>query len=309
MLTVTPSPSRLGNDGRGRCLAATWSGMRAEVMHIPSREPHGFHFRGPVHLLCVNEYGYRVDGETRVDDLRASRRRALDNAMVFVPRGAELSGWSRLKSGSSWIYLYLEPELLSFDADFQPAGAALRPRLFFDDPTISSTAIKIKRLIERPGRHDELYAQTLGSLLAIELVRLFAGVPHPPAPAAGGLSPRCERILCDYMHEHLADHIRLNDLAKLVDLSPYHLSRAFKKSVGVPPHDYLVRCRVERAKQLLAETDRSITDVALAAGFGGSSHFSVVFRKLTGFTPSLYRRAVAPWRHSPAAKDHKISND
>ena len=79
-------------------------------------------------------------------------------------------------------------------------------------------------------------------------------------------------------------------LAGLVDLSPYHFARAFKRSFGVPPHRYHVGRRIERAKALLR--DRSVTEVALAVGFAETSSFSAAFRRTTRATPQDYRRTL-----------------
>jgi len=98
----------------------------------------------------------------------------------------------------------------------------------------------------------------------------------------------------DYVRARLgigpADEIRLAQLAELVSLSPYHFARAFRQSFGVPPHRYHVGRRIERAKTLLASS--TVTQVALAVGFAETSSFSAVFRRLTGFTPSEFRRVV-----------------
>ena len=95
----------------------------------------------------------------------------------------------------------------------------------------------------------------------------------------------------DFMNEHLAEDISLTMLADLVRLSPYHFARAFKQSFGEPPHRYWVVRRIERAKTLLADPRMSITEIAMDVGFGGSSAFSAAFRRITGATPTDYRRS------------------
>jgi len=99
--------------------------------------------------------------------------------------------------------------------------------------------------------------------------------------------------LTQYIEEHLADEISLSSLARLVQLSPFHFSRAFKDSFGMPPHRYLTSRRIERAKTLLAERKLSVTEIGLGVGFSETSSFTSVFRKLTGETPTEYRRSLA----------------
>jgi len=101
-----------------------------------------------------------------------------------------------------------------------------------------------------------------------------------------------QRRVIDFMEEHLAEAISLNVLADLVRLSPYHFLRSFKQSFGEPPHRYYTVRRIERAKALLANPRASITGIAIDAGFGGTSAFSATFHRITGQTPSDYRRSL-----------------
>jgi AraC family transcriptional regulator len=84
----------------------------------------------------------------------------------------------------------------------------------------------------------------------------------------------------------------LAELARLTRLSPTHFCSAFKRSVGLPPHQYQSRRRIERAKALLADPGRSVTSIALDCGFSFPGSFSTAFRKTTGITPSAFRRAL-----------------
>jgi AraC family transcriptional regulator len=93
----------------------------------------------------------------------------------------------------------------------------------------------------------------------------------------------------DYLDAHLAQEIRLADLAQLLDMSQFHFSRLFKQSLGVSPYQYLLQQRVERAKRLLKQTEQSIMNIALKCGFSSHSHLSKQFRQLTGMSPKAYR--------------------
>jgi len=109
------------------------------------------------------------------------------------------------------------------------------------------------------------------------------------SPARGGLPPRILRRVCEYIDGHLEKNVCLDTLAELANLSKYHFSRAFKKSVGIPPHYYLLKRRVQRAQNLLAHTKLPIAEIALAAGFSDQSHFARRFREHVGISPSTYR--------------------
>jgi transcriptional regulator of acetoin/glycerol metabolism/AraC-like DNA-binding protein len=111
-----------------------------------------------------------------------------------------------------------------------------------------------------------------------------------PAPQTrGGLPPGAVRRVREYVEIHLSESIDLAALAGIAGLSLYHFARAFKQSAGVTPHHYLVQRRVERAQELLARTELSLTEIALATGFSDQSHFARHFRQLLGMTPGQFR--------------------
>ena len=119
------------------------------------------------------------------------------------------------------------------------------------------------------------------------------GGASPAEDLRGGLPGWQQNKLMQYVEEHLAEEVSLASLAGLVQLSPYHFSRAFKQSFGVPPHRYLTDRRIERAKSLLAQRALSVTEIALDVGFSEASSFTAAFRKSTGETPTDYRRSLA----------------
>jgi len=108
----------------------------------------------------------------------------------------------------------------------------------------------------------------------------------------GGLAGWQQRIVTSYIEEHLSEQIPINMLAQLVRLSPYYFCRAFKQSFGVPPHRYHNNQRIELAKTLLADPMRSVTDIGLMLGFSETSSFTSAFGKMTGLTPTAYRRSL-----------------
>jgi AraC family transcriptional regulator len=111
------------------------------------------------------------------------------------------------------------------------------------------------------------------------------------ATARGGLAGWQRKRVLEFIEEHLADTISLSTLSALAQLSTYHFARAFKQTLGMPPHRYHMSRRVERAKVLLA--DKSVTEVALAVGYAETSSFSSGFRRVTGMSPTEFRRALA----------------
>ncbi len=105
----------------------------------------------------------------------------------------------------------------------------------------------------------------------------------------GGLPPRALRRVREFVEAHLEENISIQALASIAGLSMYHFARAFKQSEGMTPHEYLIQCRVRRAKDLLAATDLPLSEIALASGFSDQSHCARRFREHVGVTPSSYR--------------------
>jgi AraC family transcriptional regulator len=176
----------------------------------------------------------------------------------------------------------IDPELRFSEIDF-------KPRLFFFDRDLWETAIKLKEQVENPGPLS--YGDALGVVLVHELAKLERGTSRVQV-FRGGLAGRQQKKVTDFIEEHLNEDISLQELASMVELSRYHFSRAFKQSFGVPPHRYHMGRRMERAKTLLEEHTRSVTEVGLMLGFAETSSFTTSFRRTVGVTPSDFRRSI-----------------
>jgi len=191
------------------------------------------------------------------------------------------------------ICLYIDPQSVLVDPDLRFAEAELQPRLLFEDRDIWETVRKLKAQIGSIDPGDRMYADVLAGLLAHELLRLDGATAAPRrVHRPGGLVGWQQKRIMDFMEEHLAGDISLNMLADLVQLSPYHFLRSFKRSFGEPPHRYWTARRIERARTLLANPRASITEVALDVGFSSTSAFSAAFHRNTGQTPTDYRRSL-----------------
>jgi AraC-like DNA-binding protein len=110
-----------------------------------------------------------------------------------------------------------------------------------------------------------------------------------PPTNRGGLAPACANRICEYIDSHLQENVALEVLAEIAQLSVHHFARAFRQSLGIPPHNYIVQRRVEHALQLLRNTDLPLSEIAIEAGFTDQSHLARHFRTITGVSPSLTR--------------------
>jgi AraC family transcriptional regulator len=270
----------------------TWDGVAAETVHVTKHHRIESRFRAQVHMLAMFEAGERSDGLTSVEGLPRSTLRNYRRKLVFVPAGHEYRDWQEPRSLARSAYFYFDPAALPVEADPGFGAVSLAPRLFFEDAAIWDVAAKLKALIDGPQSHDRLYCEALGTVLAHELVRLNPGAERAGSPARGGLAAWQQRVVIEHIEKHLVEQISLSTLAQLVRLSPYHFCRAFKKSLGVPPHRFHTQRRMEHAKLLLAKPAASVTDVGIAVGFSATSSFTTAFRNATGLTPTGYQRSV-----------------
>jgi AraC-like DNA-binding protein len=109
------------------------------------------------------------------------------------------------------------------------------------------------------------------------------------SPSRGGLAPGALRRVREHIETRLADRFELRELSTIAGLSATHFCRAFKQSVGVPPHRYLNMRRISAAAELVRDTDRPLIEISLNVGFSDQSHFTRTFVRLRGETPSAFR--------------------
>jgi AraC-like DNA-binding protein len=135
--------------------------------------------------------------------------------------------------------------------------------------------------IERQTRVAELLAEILDGA-------------SRPGPARGGeRAPRAVRLARAFLHDGLAEKVTLDDLAAQAGLDKFHLVRAFRSEVGLPPYEYLTHLRVSKARELL-QGGAPVAEVAQAVGFYDQSQLHRHFRRILGVTPGSFSRSFAP---------------
>jgi AraC family transcriptional regulator len=213
-------------------------------------------------------------------------------AIILVPAGTR--GQVRWGGGFDWLHIYLEPGLVERVAaeafDLDPARLTVPPLDGLELPHLRAAMTAVGAELASGGPGGPLAAESLANLLAVHLIR-HVSAPRRLERGRDGVLPRGRlRAVVEYIEEHLDGCPTLAQLAAVVRLNPYHFARQFKAATGLPPHQYVILRRVERAKQLLqAGTDLSLAEVALRAGFSDQSQFSRHFKRLVGVTPGQFR--------------------
>jgi AraC family transcriptional regulator len=213
-------------------------------------------------------------------------------AISLVPAGSP-ARW-RWSGCFDWLHTFLEPELVARVAaeafELDPARLTLPPLDGLDLPPLWAVLGAVDAELTAGGAGGSLAAESLANVLAVQLLRLVLA-PRRPERGRDGTLPRGRlRAVVEFVEEHLDAGPTLEQMAAVARLSTYHFARQFKTATGLPPHQYVIMRRVERARQLLqAGTDLSLAEVAAQAGFSDQSQFSYHFKRLVGVTPGQFR--------------------
>jgi len=147
----------------------------------------------------------------------------------------------------------------------------------------------LKTELESGGLNGTLYVDALKNALSVHILHRYCAHKPNLVNFEKGLGPRKLEIVVNYINDYIQRDLHLAELANLVQMSPYYFSRLFKQSIGVTAHQYVIQCRIEKAKQLLKTQDLSLTYISQQVGFHDQSHFSKTFCKIVGLTPKKYR--------------------
>ena len=135
----------------------------------------------------------------------------------------------------------------------------------------------------------KLFSESLTQTLIFHLLQNYSTAKFASRDLQGGLSGYRLRQVKEYIGENLEEDLSLSEIAAVAKLSQFHFSRAFRKTAGMTPQQFVMRQRIERAKELLAENDLPIIEISLRTGFKNQSHFTTLFRKFTKLTPKMWR--------------------
>jgi len=168
-------------------------------------------------------------------------------------------------------------------------------KLYSHDSLLSPALFHLRQAVAQGSNEpDELKEQLLEIMQRLLQVHhnVYKDLESLPAVRAATREELYRRLYRarDFLAASFADPVTLNDMAEVACLSPNHFLRTFKQVFRQTPHQYLIDVRLTKAKQLLTETNRPITDICMAIGFDSLGSFSTLFRRRTGFSPAHYRK-------------------
>ncbi|PTQ09787.1 AraC family transcriptional regulator [Sphingomonas oleivorans] len=192
------------------------------------------------------------------------------NMHFYVPRGA-LDGLAEMLDGP------------------RVGGLLLAPRDKRQDPFLLNLGHVLISAMDRGAEPSRLFLDHIGKAILVHLATGYGSLVTRGA-SPGGLAPWQLRRVIDYMTANLAGDFGVAELAQLTGLSVGHFTRAFRSSTGLPPHRWLMARRVDKARDLLLNTELTLAEVASACGFVDQSHFTRLFSSTMGAPPGEWRR-------------------
>jgi AraC family transcriptional regulator len=215
-------------------------------------------------------------GETCLYDLRRETRLVLDKPVHF-------------------LLFYLSREALKAIADDVSAPRIgdlnHKPSFGIEDATIFRLGSSVLAALSRPDQANRLFVDHVTLAVGIHIAKTYGGMQPVSRIASGRLAPWQERRAKEIISANLGG-VPLADVARECRLSTSHFQRAFRRTVGMAAHQWLLSRRIEVAKEKLRDGQSSLSDVALACGFSDQSHLTRVFNRLVGISPGAWRRVL-----------------
>jgi AraC family transcriptional regulator len=242
--------------------------------------------------------GIHLGAPTRIECRRAGKRfigTAVQGDINIIPSGTP-SRWEIFDHSDTALFLSMPKNLISaiaLESDIDPARVKIRNRFHIRDKELETLAWTIKKELELGSPSGRLYVGGLALAVASRLVACHSSVANRIQFKIEGLSDRRLKGVLTFIEDHLAEDLSLDQVAAVAGISASHLKTVFVRSLGMPVHHYVIQRRVERAKDLLARTDLSITEIALNTGFAHQSHLARHMRRLLGEAPRAVRQALA----------------
>jgi AraC family transcriptional regulator len=265
---------------------AKWNGVRVHRARVlPGRM---LEHAGACHEININ-----LGGHLTTEKISASgkivRTKGATGNLCITPAGQSIGAfWDKTLDHMG---ISFDPDFVvrtavenRFDSSFEFAEIYKK-----EDSLVQHIGLALLAEAGTDAPAGRLYAESLIQTLTLHLLKNYSTANLKQENAHGGLSGYKLRRVEEFIGANLEADLSLAQIAAVADLSQYHFARAFRASTGHTPQQYLMRRRIERAKELLATNDLPIVEISLRTGFKNQSHFTTLFRKFTKYTPKMWR--------------------
>lgn len=265
----------------------SWGHIRVDLIKRTALERQETRIAHPRHMFLMNLKGAAQRGEDFIDGRRVPFAARRPGSIIYIPADSEWNGWDEGDAIASYLLVSIGQEFAE-DA-LGEVGAnrvmGLPPRIGFRDGKIEVALQNIALELKHPDPISVTMVESQAAQLFVQMIRLN-GV-HAEL-AKGGLSSFDLKRAVAMMESDARP--TLTDLAKEIGVSRFHFCRAFKQSMGMTPHAFIARCRLEQSMDMLRTSNLSATEIAMECGFASPSHFTVAFKRAYGANPREFRR-------------------
>ena len=268
---------------------ARWEGIALEAHSTPPCD-HPYH-EHPTHFLQL-----QLRGPARFEWTVGGRTRsavANPGTIFIIPRGSyDRVQWT---SATDRIALALHPHLITHALEETDHLQDIELKYHFEltDPHIESLILALRADLLEGSPAGRLYGESLATALAVYLQKRYAAVTPKSFQWRGGLPGiRLNRVL-EYIRANVGEDLKLSALAQIANMSPHYFSELFKQSTGLSPHRYVLRAKIECAKEYLRDLRINVFEASVLTGFADQSYFTKVFRRGVGVTPTEFRARMA----------------
>lgn len=264
-------------------LAAGWNGIYFGYDYLPPGETPDVSAKQ--HCVAIfTDMAAPIWAERSLDG-RFRQEQVMPGDMVIAP--ANVICRSRWSDAGGVIFFGIDPTIFAhaIREAIDPDRVELLPHFATSDPLVHQIGRSLKAVLERDGAASRLYAESMTNALIMHLLQHYSAHRSTMHDSTHGLPHLQLQQVKEYIHEHLDQDLSLSDLAAIAQRSSHYFSQLFKQTTGMTPHQYVIRARVERAKELLIQGQWTIAEVAKMVGFVDQSHLHRHVKRLLGITP------------------------
>jgi AraC family transcriptional regulator len=265
---------------------SAWHGIEVQLHRQPPGEMPE-HWTDQ-HILAIQPGQKSLLCERWLDGKKQVAKMETDNTAIIPANVTHRCTWNITAAAT---VLVLDPQYLANVAheSVKADRVELLPHFFQFDPVLQQIGGLLAREMQSDVSNCSIYVDSLTTALSAHLLRQYCTVEQKIKDYENGLSQYKLKQSIDYIQAHLTEDISLDDIAAQVGMSRYYFCQLFKRSTGMSPYQYVIKCRIDRAKELLLfRQDCSIADVAFQVGFASQSQFTKHFKKWVGTTPKKF---------------------